>query len=162
MSSQFVRSASPEREVRAFHDDSLIRVYQAFSREIADNSVRAQRFVAPFSLSRMTWVKPSFTWMMYRSGWATRANQERILAIDITHSGFDWALAHACLSSFNAEIHASHDEWRAMMRASPVRVQWDPERSLRLEELPWRTIQVGLGGEGWRGMPINGQFASRT
>jgi Domain of unknown function (DUF4291) len=29
-------------------------------------------------------------------------------------------------------------------RASPVRVQWDPERSIDLGALPWRTIQVGL------------------
>ena len=28
-----------------------------------------------------------------------------------------------------------------------VRVQWDPERSLLLESLPWRSIQIGLSGE---------------
>ncbi len=33
------------------------------------------------------------------------------------------------------------------MRVSPVRVQWDPERSLALEPLPWRAIQVGLSGD---------------
>lgn len=27
-----------------------------------------------------------------------------------------------------------------------MRVQWDPERSLHLDPLPWRTIQVGLSG----------------
>jgi hypothetical protein len=30
---------------------------------------------------------------------------------------------------------------------SPVRVQWDPERSLALGRLEHRSIQVGLGGE---------------
>jgi hypothetical protein len=25
-------------------------------------------------------------------------------------------------------------------------LQWDPERTLRLGELPWRSIQIGLGG----------------
>jgi hypothetical protein len=33
------------------------------------------------------------------------------------------------------------------MKSSPVRVQWDPERSLHLTELPYRSLQVGLGGE---------------
>jgi hypothetical protein len=39
-------------------------VYPAF----AEAAVAAQRFVNPFSLSRMTWIKPSFLWMMHRSG----------------------------------------------------------------------------------------------
>ena len=30
---------------------------------------------------------------------------------------------------------------------SPVRVQWDPERDLRLAPLPYRAIQIGLSGE---------------
>ena len=33
------------------------------------------------------------------------------------------------------------------MKLSPVRVQWDPERSLRLGPLPYRSLQVGLSGE---------------
>ena len=28
-----------------------------------------------------------------------------------------------------------------------MRVQWDPERSLRLRPLPYRSLQVGLSGE---------------
>ncbi|MFM7854759.1 MAG: DUF4291 family protein [Flammeovirgaceae bacterium] len=30
---------------------------------------------AGLSLNRMTWMKPNFLWMMYRSGWATKHNQ---------------------------------------------------------------------------------------
>ena len=37
--------------------------------------------------------------------------------------------------------------WSQRLRASPVRVQWDPERSLRLAPLPHRSLQVGLSGE---------------
>lgn len=33
------------------------------------------------------------------------------------------------------------------LRASPVRVQWDPDRSLTLAPLSHRAIQVGLSGE---------------
>jgi hypothetical protein len=38
----------------------------------------------------MTWIKPSFLWMMYRCGWATKPGQERVLAIQITREGFEW------------------------------------------------------------------------
>jgi hypothetical protein len=33
------------------------------------------------------------------------------------------------------------------MRATCVRIQWDPERGLRLDRLDHRSIQVGLTGE---------------
>lgn len=33
------------------------------------------------------------------------------------------------------------------MRRSPARVQWDPERDLRLNPLPYRSLQLGLAGE---------------
>lgn len=37
--------------------------------------------------------------MMYRAGWGQKdAGQKRILAIDISHEGLAWALAHSCLS----------------------------------------------------------------
>ena len=34
-----------------------------------------------YSTTRMTWIKPNFLWMMYRSGWAEKKGQENILAI---------------------------------------------------------------------------------
>jgi hypothetical protein len=95
----------------------------------------------------MTWIKPSFLWMMYRSGWATKPGQERVLAVEIGRAGFEWALAHASLSHFDRHVHGSAAEWTAQKRESPVRVQWDPERSLHLEPLPHRAIQIGLSGE---------------
>ena len=54
----------------------------------------------------MTWIKPSFLWMMYRSGWGTKTDQERILAIDITREGFNTILSGVVLSAFDPEyIH---------------------------------------------------------
>lgn len=135
----------PVREVRAVYDNATIRVYQAYSTRIALPALDAQKFVPPFSLSRMTWIKPSFTWMMYRSGWGSKPGQERILAVDITRTGFEWALARSCLSHFDSMRHASREEWETALHDSPVRIQWDPERDLRLNPLPWRAIQVGLG-----------------
>ncbi|MGQ4428813.1 DUF4291 family protein, partial [Streptomyces violaceoruber] len=42
----------------------------------------------------LTWVKPSFLWMMYRCGWAAKAGQETVLAVEIGREGFEWALRH--------------------------------------------------------------------
>jgi hypothetical protein len=102
--------------------------------------------VAPFKIDRMTWIKPSFLWMMYRSGWATKPGQERVLAIDITRSGFDWALRNSCLSAFDGTLHDSQEQWSERLSASPVRIQWDPERDLALRPLPHRSIQIGISG----------------
>jgi hypothetical protein len=137
----------PERQVRALFTDRDITVYQAYSPEIAGTAVAAGTFVAPFKRGRMTWIKPSFLWMMYRSGWATKPGQERILAIQITRDGFEQALASSSISHYDPAVYASHAEWTERKNATPVRIQWDPERSLLLEPLPWRSIQIGLSGE---------------
>jgi hypothetical protein len=52
----------------------------------------------------------------------------------------------SCLSHFEPGVHVDHDDWLARKAVSPVRVQWDPERSTSLEPLPWRSLQVGLSG----------------
>jgi hypothetical protein len=123
---------TPYLEVRADHDAETIVVYQAYRREIAEAAVAAQKFVPPFSLGRMTWIKPSFLWMMERSGWATKAGQEHVLAVRLTRAGWEEALAVARLSSDST-------------RGADVVVQWDPERDVRGARLDHRAIQVGLG-----------------
>ena len=137
----------PARQIRALYTDQSVTVYQAYRDAIADAALEAQRFVPPFRLERMTWIKPSFLWMMYRCGWAGKEDQERVLAVEISRDGLTWALEHACLSHFDPEHHASREAWEAQKADSPVRVQWDPERSVTLERLPYRSIQIGLGGE---------------
>src|SRR5215472_7069572 len=135
------------RLIRAAYTAETVTVYQAYAPPIADAAVRAGTFVPPFSRDRMTWIKPSFGWMMHRSGWAAKPLQERVLAIEITRDGFEWALAHSCLSHYEPGTHDSPHAWAAMRDASPVRVQWDPDRSLTGERLARRAIQVGLSGE---------------
>jgi hypothetical protein len=137
---------SPIRQIRASFDDTSISVYQAYSVDIARAAVEAKTFVAPFKRNRMTWIKPSFLWMMYRSGWATKRGQERILRVQLSRRGFEAALRRSCLSHFEPAIHRNRDEWLLLKTNSEVRVQWDPERSLDLEPLPWRSIQIGLSG----------------
>ncbi|MEU4773540.1 DUF4291 domain-containing protein [Micromonospora sp. NPDC023644] len=140
----------PAHQVRARHTADTVTVYQAYPPEIARPALAAGRFVPPFKRERMTWIKPSFRWMMYRCGWATKPGQERVLAVEITRAGFEWALANSCLSSFDRDRHPDREAWSRRLRASPVRVQWDPERSLRLAPLPHRSLQVGLSGEAVR------------
>jgi hypothetical protein len=136
----------PQRQVRACFTASTITVYQAYPAEIAGPAVAAGTFVPPFRVGRMTWIKPSFLWMMYRSGWAAKEGQERVLAVEVTRDGFEWALARAALSHYERGTYDSREQWAAVKEASPVRVQWDPERSLTLAPLPYRAIQVGLSG----------------
>ncbi|NMO54699.1 DUF4291 domain-containing protein [Actinoplanes sp. TBRC 11911] len=137
----------PARQVRAQYTADTITVYQAYSPRIATPAVAAGRFVDPFQRDRMTWIKPSFLWMMYRCGWATKPGQEHVLAVEITRAGFEWALARACLSHYDRDMDASRADWSRRLKSSPVRVQWDPERSLRLQALPYRSLQLGLSGE---------------
>lgn len=106
-------------------------VYQAYSSAIADPSLAAGRFVAPFSFERMTWVKPSFAWMMERCGWATKPGQERVLAVHLRREAFDHAVRRAVCGPGS--------------RGAPLRLQWDPERDLEGKTLPWRSLQLGIG-----------------
>ncbi|MFV2018694.1 DUF4291 domain-containing protein [Micromonospora sp. LOL_023] len=137
----------PYRQIRARFDDQAVTVYLAYSPEIAAPAVAAGRFVAPFKRGRMTWIKPSFLWMMYRSGWAAKPGQERVLAVEILRSGFEAALAQACLSHYDRDLYPDRAAWARLVKASQVRVQWDPERSPRLGPLPYRSLQVGLSGQ---------------
>ncbi|MDA3646133.1 DUF4291 domain-containing protein [Saccharopolyspora indica] len=125
----------PQRQVRAQFDRRTIVVYQAYSSDIADPALRANRFVPPFSFHRMTWIKPSFRWLMHRSNWAQKRGQERILAVRITREGWEEALSQAVLTTSDP---------RAVAEAA-VHVQWDPERSLRGAALNHYSIQVGIG-----------------
>lgn len=136
------------RQIRAHYDQETIRVYQAYSNSIADSALRHGTFVSPpFSMSRMTWIKPSFLWMMYRCGWAEKdEGQKRVLAVDISRSGFEEALAQAVISHYEGKDEAGYDEWKKRLAASPVRIQWDPERDLDFRPLEYRSLQVGLRG----------------
>ncbi len=135
----------PIRQIRATYDDQTIRVYQAYGSPIADALNAAGRFVEPFKMTRMTWIKPSYLWMMYRCGWSYKDDgQRRVFAFDITREGFEWALANSCSSHPKG---LSKGEARELMDTHPVRVQWDPERDIHHNPLEHRSIQIGLSGD---------------
>ncbi|WP_407286985.1 DUF4291 domain-containing protein [Streptomyces sp. BP-8] len=140
----------PYRRIRARYTERTVTVYQAYAPALGLPAARDGRFPAAWKRERMTWIKPSFLWMMYRCGWGTKADQETVLAVEIDRAGFDWALRNACLSHYDPGEHADRDEFRRRLKGSPVRVQWDPERDLRLRPLPFRSLQLGLAGEASR------------
>jgi len=141
--------------VLAHFDAESIVVYQAYRHSIADFASRHDYFGGPdFSYARMTWIKPNFLWMMYRSGWATKPGQERVLAIRLHRSYFDELLAQAVPSGYREGSFASHTEWEAAVKHSNVRLQWDPDHDPTGTPVTRRAIQLGIRGtalEGFRG-----------
>ncbi|MFD0279243.1 DUF4291 domain-containing protein [Kitasatospora sp. NPDC127111] len=140
----------PKHGIRAVHTAATITVYQAYPPEIGVPAARDGRFPSAWKRDRMTWIKPSFLWMMYRCGWATKEGQETVLAVEIAREGFEWALRHSCLSHYEPVLHTDRASWKRQLRQAPARIQWDPERDLSLRPLPHRSLQLGLSGEAAR------------
>ena len=128
-----------EHEIRADYDRDTIVIYQAYSPAIADAALKAGRFVSPFSFHRMTWIKPSFLWLMHRSNWGQKGGQERVLAVRVSRAGWEKALSLAVLTSYVPGAFASREEWAAQFETAQVHLQWDPERSLRGAGLPYNS-----------------------
>ncbi|KAI0901276.1 hypothetical protein F4806DRAFT_451692 [Annulohypoxylon nitens] len=140
-----------QRQIRADYDEETITVYQAYNSEIASAAVQKQKLSASpeFRLTRMTWIKPSWCWMMYRSGYSYKdKNQERILALKMKHEHFIELLKMATLTTAPGKGVTTGDTAEAskppIEKVSTVKVQWDPERSPRLEKLGYRSIQIGI------------------
>jgi len=132
----------PYRQIRALYDDETITVYQAYSAPIALAAVTHQKLNASpdFKMQRMTWIKPSWCWMMYRSGYSFKdARQAHILALKMRHEDFERLLKEAAV--------CKDEKLSAEERRRDVRVQWDPERSPVLGPLGYRSIQIGISGE---------------
>jgi hypothetical protein len=136
-----------DRQIRAAHDDAGLVVYQAFQPETVREAVRLQAFGKGFGLDRMTWIKPSFGWMLYRSGYASKSGQQRIARVTITHDGFRTMLAEAVPSSYERDLFASRSDWDIALRNGHGRYQWDPDRDLTLRPLERRALQLGIQGD---------------
>jgi hypothetical protein len=134
------------RHILASFDDESIIVYQAYRPTIARFVIENGYFGGEFSYSRMSWINTNFLWMMFRSGWGTKENQESILGLRLRRSFFDSLLADAVPSTWDEECYATEKDWsRAVMRSS-VRVQWDPDHNPNGGKLERRAIQLGLRG----------------
>jgi hypothetical protein len=136
------------RHVLAQHDAESIIVYQAFRPEIARHAVEHRALGGEgFSYSRMSWIKPNFLWIMYRSGWATKPDQEAVLALRISRTFFDALLSRAVASTFDPDRFGSQDEWQDAVSQSSVRLQWDPDHDPRGVPQRRRAVQLGLRGD---------------
>ena len=131
-------------EIRADYNQHTITVYQAYNDAIADVAVRDGRFGASFSFNRMTWIKPSFMWMMERSNWGLKKDQQHILAIRIKRTFFDTLLEQAVLTTPKAHVYPHAGIWETLFAQANVYVQWDPERSINGKKLEHRSLQLGI------------------
>ncbi|EOO6030443.1 DUF4291 domain-containing protein [Escherichia coli] len=131
-------------EIRADYNQHTITVYQAYNDAIADVAVRDGRFGASFSFNRMTWIKPSFMWMMERSNWGLKKDQQHILAIRIKRTFFDTLLEQAVLTRPEAHVYPHAGIWETLFAQANVYVQWDPERSINGKKLEHRSLQLGI------------------
>lgn len=132
------------RHILACFDEETVVVYQAFRPAIAAEAVALQRFGPAFSLSRMSWIKPNFLWMMFRCGWATKVDQERVLALRLARPFFERLLAAAVPSTPRG--FDSDAAWKKAVARSEVRLQWDPDHGPGGQREERRAIQLGLRG----------------
>jgi hypothetical protein len=133
-----------------FTDNSLI-VYQAYRPSIGRFAIDHGVFGGPdFSFSRMSWIKPNFAWMMYRSGWGTKEGQEVTLALRIRRAFFERLLLEAVPSAHWPELHATRAEWQSALASSEVRLQWDPDHDPAGNPLARRAVQLGVRGQALR------------
>ncbi|HLP12278.1 MAG TPA: DUF4291 domain-containing protein [Flavobacteriales bacterium] len=129
-----------------------IIVYQAFNPNISRYAVENQKFGGEhYSFNRMSWIKPGFLWMMYRAGWASKEHQQHILAITLPMNHFKTILRNATITSFDLmmdeRIFETHDEWKAELENTEVRLQWDPDHDPNGNKQNRKAIQLGMKGE---------------
>ena len=133
--------------IGSIQGDNII-VYQAFNPQISDYAVSNQQFGGPaYSFNRMSWIKPGFLWMMHRAGWASKEQQERILAITLPLIHFTTILQQATISSYKSELFATEEIWKEELRKTEVRLQWDPDHDPSGNKQERRAIQQGMKGE---------------
>lgn len=137
------------RHIIAYQEDDQIVVYQAYKPEIADYAVKHQHLGGPdFSVTRMSWIKPNFLWMMYRSGWANKKNQERILAMYMNVKDFNKLIEMGVLSHYDVDLHGDRQQWSDRIKQSEVVIQWDPDHKPNGDKHKTRrAIQIGLRGD---------------
>lgn len=138
--------AAGEHVLAQFDADTIV-VYQAYRESTGRHAIAHGQLGGPdFSFDRMSWIKPNFLWMMYRSGWGTQPGQEVTLGLRVRRAFFDDLLRDAVASSFHPARHASRADWQRAVEVSDVRLQWDPDHAPNGARLERRAVQLGLRG----------------
>src|SRR5262249_13871606 len=144
---QVKRWPSSGRHIFAQFDKNSVVVYQAYRPAIGHFAAKRQYFGGEFKLSRMSWIKPNFLWMMYRCGWGVKPDQEVILAVTLRRTAFETILSQAIHSSFVAGVYGSYEQWQERVANSAVRLQWDPDHDPHGAKQERRAIQLGMSGD---------------
>jgi hypothetical protein len=135
------------RHILAQFDAESVIVYQAYRPSIGHFAAQHGYFGGEFSFSRMSWIKTNFLWMMYRSGWGTKENQEVTLAIRLRRAFFERLLELAVPSNYIETLYPSYEAWSCAVQSSNVRLQWDPDHAPDGTPQQRRAIQLGMRGE---------------
>lgn len=139
------KPSSNIQTITAQYDKFGVIVYQAFNDKIANYAIKNQQFGGDvYSFDRMSWIKPNFLWMMHRSGWGSKQNQNRILSIKIKTDFFNYLICNGIKSSFDKNTYASDLEWKEELQNSDIRIQWDPNYNAFDEKTDTKAIQIGL------------------
>lgn len=133
--------------ILAQQNEEALVVYQAFNHQIANFAIENQFFGGNhYSYNRMSWIKTNFLWIMYRAGWGTKENQERILGIWILKSDFEKILHEVAHSSYQSHIYGSREAWQEALKKTEGRLQWDPDHDIYGKKQVRKAIQLGLKG----------------
>lgn len=133
--------------IMAQYNDERVIVYQSYRPAIGDFAFKNQFFGGPFKLTRMTWIKPNFLWMMYRNGWGTKEGQEVVLSIHLKREAFERYLSKAVYSNYQEDIYGTREAWQEAVQNSNIRLQWDPDHDPYGAKLERRAIQLGIRKE---------------
>jgi hypothetical protein len=133
------------KHILAQHNRDYVVVYQAYNNRIGEFAALNQYFGGDFSFTRMSWIKPNFLWMMFRSGWGTKPNQETTLAIFLKRDFFDKVLTNAFPSKNIFGLESA--VWKKKVAGTDIRLQWDPDHDPYGNKVERRAIQLGLRNE---------------
>jgi hypothetical protein len=144
---QLLKWPQEGHHIMAQYDEEKVIVYQSYRPEIGNFAAKHQYFGGAFRLTRMTWIKPNFLWMMYRNGWGKKSGQEIVLAIHLKREAFERYLSKAVYSNYQEDLFESKEHWQEQVKSSSIRLQWDPDHDPYGEKLERRAIQLGIRNE---------------
>lgn len=136
-----------QKQIYAAYDDEGLYIYQAFKPKTVANAVAKGTFGAGFNTNRLTWIKPSFAWVLQRTQYATKHRMNAIARIKLSHEGWLHVLEQAVPTQFDPNRYENEEEWQQALETAIVIHQWDPERNLTGQKLDRAAIQIGMRSE---------------
>lgn len=136
-----------QKQIYAAYDNEGLFVYQAFKPKIVATAAAKGTFGTGFNTNRLTWIKPSFAWVLQRTKYATKHRMNAIARIKLSHEGWLHILQQSIPTQYDAQRYPSEEVWQQALEPAPVIHQWDPERDLVGKKLNQAAIQVGIRNE---------------